>query len=92
MLAEEELDAADICLPDANHVTPSLDAAKAGKHILLEKPMARTMADCKKIKVACDENGVRILIVHVLRFDPAYNRLNDAVKNGGYYPQTFPRD
>ncbi|HNS31925.1 MAG TPA: Gfo/Idh/MocA family oxidoreductase [bacterium] len=82
MLAKEDLDAVDICLPDDNHVGPAVAAAKAGKHILLEKPMARTVKDCKKIKEACDKYGVRIMIAHVLRFDPGYNRMHDAVKNG----------
>ena len=82
MLEKADIDAVDICLPDANHVVPSVDAAKAGKHILLEKPMARTVDDCKKIKQACDSAGIRLMIAHVLRFDPGYRRLYDAVKTG----------
>ena len=82
MLEKADIDAVDICLPDANHVVPSVDAAKAGKHVLLEKPMARTVSDCKKIKQACDSAGVRLMIAHVLRFDPGYRRLFDAVNNG----------
>jgi UDP-N-acetylglucosamine 3-dehydrogenase len=82
MLQKENIDAVDICLPDANHVQPSIDAASAGKHILLEKPMARTYADCRKIKDACDAGGSRILVAHVLRFDAGYKRLFDAVDSG----------
>jgi len=48
MLEQEDMGAVDICLPDSNHVVPSIDAARAGKHILLEKPMARTAEDCRK--------------------------------------------
>ena len=66
MLEKADIDAVDICLPDINHVDPAVAAAQAGKHILLEKPMARTAADCKKIKDACDKAGVRLLIAHVL--------------------------
>jgi predicted dehydrogenase len=82
MLSDADIDAVDICLPDSNHVIPSIDAARAGKHILLEKPMARTVKDCKKIKDACESTGVRLMIAHVLRFDPGYKRLYDAVHNG----------
>ncbi len=82
MLAKENLDAIDICLPDDNHVEPAVAAATAGKHILLEKPMARTVKDCKKIKEACEKNGVRIMVAHLLRFEPGYKRLYDAVNNG----------
>jgi predicted dehydrogenase len=82
MFEKEDIDAVDICLPDANHVVPSIDAARAGKHILLEKPMARTVEDCLKIKDACDSAGVRLMVAHVLRFDAGYRRLYDAVKSG----------
>lgn len=82
MLEKEDIDAVDICLPDSNHVAPAIAAAEAGKHILLEKPMARTAADCKLIKEACEKNSVRIMVAHVLRFDPGYCRLHRAVKNG----------
>ena len=82
MLRKADIDAVSICLPDDNHVEPCLAAAKAKKHILLEKPMARTAADCLKIKTACENNGVRLMVAHVLRFDPAYRRLYDAVKGG----------
>ena len=82
MLKNEEIDAVDICLPDSNHVEPAVAAAESGKHILLEKPMARTVKDCKKIKDSCEKAGVRILVAHVLRFDPGYKRLYDAATNG----------
>ncbi len=82
MLEDAEIDAVSICLPDMNHVAPSTAAARAGKHILLEKPMARTVEDCRRIKGASDESGVRLMVAHILRFDPGYKRLYDGVKNG----------
>lgn len=82
MLKKTDIEAVSICVPDVNHVAPALAAAKAGKHILLEKPMARTVEDCLKIKQAVDEYGVRLMVAHILRFDPAYKRVRDAVANG----------
>ena len=82
MLKKADIQAVSICLPDDNHVAPAIAAAKAGKHILLEKPMARTSVDCLKIKEAVDKNAVKLMIAHILRFDPAYKRLHDAVAGG----------
>jgi predicted dehydrogenase len=82
MLKKADIQAVSICLPDDIHVEPAVAAAKAGKHILLEKPMARTVKDCLKIKEACDGSGVKLLVAHVLRFDPGYKRLRDAVDRG----------
>jgi predicted dehydrogenase len=44
--------------------------------------MARTAADCIKIRTVCEKAGVRLMIAHVCRFDPGYKRLYDAVNNG----------
>ncbi len=82
LLKKADIDAVSICLPDDNHVAPAVSAAKAGKHILLEKPMARTVADCMKIAEAVEANNVTLMVAHVLRFDPGYTRLHDAVANG----------
>ncbi len=82
MLDKADIDAVSICLPDTDHVEPAIAAARAKKHVLLEKPMARTVKDCLKIKDACDKNGVKLMVAHVLRFDPAYKRLFDAVDTG----------
>jgi len=81
MLKKADIDAVSICLPSDNHIEPCIAAASAGKHILLEKPMARTVAGCLKIKKACDDNKVRLMVAHLLRFDGGYKRLYDSVKN-----------
>jgi len=49
----KDIEAVSICTPDKYHVQPAVDAAKAGKHILLEKPIARTVKDAEKIKKVC---------------------------------------
>jgi predicted dehydrogenase len=82
MLQKADIDAVSICLPDTDHVEPALAAARAKKHILLEKPMARTVKECLKIKEACDKSKVKLMVAHVIRFDPAYKRLYDAVHDG----------
>jgi len=79
---QKDIEAVSICVPDRNHVEPAVAAAKASKHILLEKPIARTVEDAEKIRKACEDNGVRLMVAHVLRFDPRYVQLHDRIKRG----------
>lgn len=65
-------DAAVVCTPDWAHVEVCCDLAAAGKHILVEKPLAMTVADCDAIIHACDAAGVTLMVGHLLRFDPRY--------------------
>jgi UDP-N-acetylglucosamine 3-dehydrogenase len=82
MLRRSDIDAVDICVPEDFHVAPAVAAAKAKKNILIEKPIAKTVAEAMEIKKAADENGVRLMVAHVLKFDPRYVQLNDAIKAG----------
>ncbi len=78
----KDIEAVSICTPDKYHVEPAVDAAKAGKHILLEKPIARTVEDAEKIKKAAEDNGVRLMVGHTLRFDARYVQLHDRIQRG----------
>jgi predicted dehydrogenase len=82
MVRRKDIDAVSICTPDDYHVEPVLQAAEAGKHILLEKPVARTAADSLAIQQACDRAGVRLMVAHILRFDPKYARVHDEIARG----------
>lgn len=68
MLEKEDIDAVDICVPEDFHVDPAVAAAKAGKHILMEKPIAKTVKEARIIEEAARENGVRLMVAHVLKF------------------------
>lgn len=82
MLERADIDAVDICVPENYHVLPAVAAAKAKKHILIEKPIAKTVSEALEIKRAAEENGVRLMVAQVLKFDPRYVQLNDAIKSG----------
>jgi len=82
LVQRDDIDALSICTPDDLHVEPSLLAAKAGKHILLEKPIARTASDSQKILEACSKEKVRLMIAHILRFDPKYAHVRDQAVRG----------
>jgi len=82
LLNQENIEAVSICTPDRYHLQPAIAAAKAGKHILLEKPIARTVEEAEKIKKAAQDNGVRLMVGHILRFDPRYAQLHDRIERG----------
>ena len=70
-LANVEFDAVDICLPNHLHPEFAIKAANAGKHILLEKPMANTSAECVLMNEAAKKNNVTLMIGQSRRFfDP----------------------
>ena len=68
LLKREDIEAVVIAVPHHKHTAISIDAAKAGKHILLEKPMAHTVDDCVLIDNAARESGVKLMIGHNMRF------------------------
>jgi predicted dehydrogenase len=75
----QDFDAVVITTPTFTHTTLAVAAAKAGKHILLEKPMALNLNECDAIISACRENGVLLQLGFMRRFDPefaaAYQRI-----------------
>lgn len=78
LLARDDVDAVSICLPDRLHTDVAVMAAEAGKAILLEKPLAHDYAHAKRIVAAAETAGVRLMIAHILRFDPRYVQVYEA--------------
>jgi phthalate 4,5-cis-dihydrodiol dehydrogenase len=68
LLADPEVDAVVIASPHHLHEEHAIAAARAGKPVLLEKPMAPTVASCDRITAAAQEAGVGVLLGHTLRF------------------------
>ncbi|HWB55046.1 MAG TPA: Gfo/Idh/MocA family oxidoreductase, partial [Tepidisphaeraceae bacterium] len=69
LLQRQDIDAVSICTIETAHVEPTLVAAKNGKHILLEKPMAMNMEEALKMKQAVDRAGIKLMVGHLYRFD-----------------------
>lgn len=65
-------DVVDVCVPTDVHKKYVLQAARAKKHIICEKPIARTLEDAIEMKNVCDEEGVSLYIGQVVRFFPEY--------------------
>lgn len=82
MLASEDVDVVDICLPTYLHKDFTLEAASAGKHVFCEKPMAMTLEDADEMTAACSAAGVQLMIGHCIRFWPEYAMLKQITANG----------
>lgn len=78
LLARSDIDAVSICLPDRHHTDVAIAAAQAGKAILLEKPLAHDSAHARRIVDAVEQAGGRLMVGHILRFDPRYVQVYDA--------------
>lgn len=76
------VDAVIVCLPHALHTEPVVAAARAGKHILVEKPMATTLADCTAMVDAAAESGVVLMVGQVLRFREANLAARRLIREG----------
>src|SRR5262245_32327449 len=84
MLANPEIQIITICTPSGAHMDPAVAAAKAGKHVLVEKPLEITLKKCDKIIEACEKAGVRGGTIMPGRFSPANIALKDALSEGRF--------
>jgi predicted dehydrogenase len=82
VLADDTIDAVDICVPTPDHRVATEAALAAGKHVLLEKPLALTKADAEAIVAAADASDRIVMVAHVLRFWPEYVELKRIVDSG----------
>ncbi len=74
-----EVDVVDVCTPTHLHHEMVLQAAAAGKQIICEKPLARTVTEARQMVQACRAAGVHLLVAHVVRFFPEYALAKAAV-------------
>jgi phthalate 4,5-cis-dihydrodiol dehydrogenase len=81
---DREIDAVYIASPHQYHRDHVLAAASRGKHILLEKPMALTLAECQEMIAACARAGVHLIIGHSHSFDVPYLRAREIIASGAY--------
>ena len=75
----ERVDVVDICTPTHRHAEIAIRAAAAGRHVICEKPLARTLEDASAIIAACERAGVRLFVAQVVRFFPEYVAAKQAV-------------
>ncbi len=84
LLADENVDLVDICLPPALHASVALRALRAGKHVFCEKPIALDVASARRMLRAAEQHNRQLLIGHVLPFFPEYAFALQAIRSGRY--------
>ncbi len=82
LLANDDIDAVCVCTPHHLHAPIAIEAARAGKHVLIEKPMATNLEDADELIRLCDEGDLRLGVVFQHRFDPASAYIKQLVSDG----------
>ncbi|MCY3904003.1 MAG: Gfo/Idh/MocA family oxidoreductase [Caldilineaceae bacterium] len=82
ILADPAVDAVCICTPSGQHAQQAIAAAENGKHVLVEKPMALSLADADAMIAACRRNGVQLGVCLQRRAEPLFRRVHDAIHGG----------
>src|SRR5260370_6429867 len=82
MLEDPGIDAIDICLPTYQHSAVAIDAIRAGKHVLVEKPMALDAVSARLMIAEARSHDRVLMVAQVLRFFPMYTALRDLLSSG----------
>ena len=82
MLREADIDAVDICTGHSSHAPLAIAAAKAGKHVIVEKAMAHTLQGCKDMLEAADKAGVTLMVAQHLRYSPEARAVKRFIDEG----------
>ncbi len=82
VLARDDVDAVDICLPHHLHAEVAIAAAEAGKHVLVEKPIATTLEEADAMIAAAKKMGVVLMVAHNERYMPVYRKAKELVEQG----------
>jgi len=78
----KDIDAVYIALPNSMHAEYTIRSAKAGKHVLCEKPMATSVADCKAMIDACKTANKKLMIAYRCQYDPLHLKAIEMVRSG----------
>lgn len=80
---EKLADVVCICTMDRQHVEQGVLALEKGYDIVLEKPISPEVPECKRMLAAAEKSDSKIIVCHVLRYTPFYNKIRDIIKSGG---------
>jgi len=83
LIENPEIDAVYLATPVNLHLAHTLLAARAGKHVLCEKPMALDTAECDRMIEACERAGVLLGVAYYRRFYPSVLKIKEIIKKGG---------
>ena len=82
MLADPDLDAVILATPTQMHAEQGIKAMEAGKHVLIEIPMADTLADSEKLVAIQEKTGMTAMAGHVRRFNPSHQYVHNMITSG----------
>jgi len=82
LTARDDIDAVSVTTPPKWHAPVAVAAAEAGKQVLVEKPMARTVAECNAMIAAAKKAGVVLMVTHHDRFSPMNNKVKQLLDDG----------
>ena len=82
ILNDPQIDAVSVCTPNKAHSVIAIEALKAGKHVLCEKPAARTYAEVEEMQKTAKETGKVLNIGVVNRFNDAVNKIREIIQAG----------
>ncbi len=82
LLARDDLDAVSVCLPHNLHAPVSIAAAQRGLHVLVEKPLASSLAEADAMLAAAEAAGVKLMVAENTRFDAVFNKAAELVTAG----------
>lgn len=83
-IADPKVDLVDICLPPALHAEVAIAALRAGKHVVVEKPIALATGDADRMTKAANQSGKLLMVAQVLPFFPEYDFVLRAARKGTY--------
>lgn len=82
LVAHADVDAVFIVSANSAHCAETVAAARAGKHVLVEKPMALNVGEAEEMIAACARHNVRLMVGHMIRFSPLVRRMREVVRSG----------
>lgn len=77
-----DIDAVYIGLPNSMHAEYTIRAARAGKHVLCEKPMAISSSECRRMIDACRQHNVKLMIAYRVHYDPMWQQIRNMARSG----------
>ncbi|MFX1533352.1 MAG: Gfo/Idh/MocA family protein [Promethearchaeota archaeon] len=82
MLKDDNIDVVELLIPHHLHASYTIEAAEAGKHVSVQKPMANTIRECDEMITTAEKNGVKLRVFENFRFYPPYMFAKEFVDSG----------
>jgi len=82
LIERRDIDFISVCTPTITHADIALETIKAGKHVLVEKPMTNTVKEAEEVIESSKRKGVYVMVGFIERFNPAVRKAEEIIRNG----------